>query len=335
MKRIIHIVFLLTLITSFQMQVYGQLPVTCGGSRVQYAVSGLSGSIFDWKITGGTIVKFNSTLDTVDVVWDQTTGYYTLQVTETTVADGKGVCTSSPSISTILVSTPSVNLYHKYEICEGDSVQVNPKLNYSKYVWNTGQTTQNITITQTGWYRLQVTDTVGCTAKDSLQLIVNATPKISLGSDLSICQSITLDAGAGYYGYLWSTGDISQTINVAPGVQTISVEVKDDAGCTGSDTINILRCPGEKLDGIPNAFTPNGDGDNDTWYIKGLQNYPQAVVSIYDRWGRLVFQSKGNYPSEGWDGTSRGRVLPMDSYTYIIDLKDNSSPKVGSVTIIR
>ncbi|MGZ3810415.1 MAG: YVTN family beta-propeller repeat protein [Mucilaginibacter sp.] len=84
---------------------------------------------------------------------------------------------------------------------------------------------------------------------------------------------------------------------------------------------------------IPNAFTPNGDGINDVWDIKSLSDYPQCRVSVFTRYGTLVYQSRG-YPKP-WDGTFKGSQLPAGTYYYIINLQDGSSPIAGPVTILR
>ena len=85
---------------------------------------------------------------------------------------------------------------------------------------------------------------------------------------------------------------------------------------------------------IPNAFTPNGDGINDLWNIKSIEAYPKCIVSVYSRYGTLIYQSKG-YP-RSWDGTSNGAPVPTGTYYYIIDLnEDNSKPLTGYVAVIR
>jgi len=86
---------------------------------------------------------------------------------------------------------------------------------------------------------------------------------------------------------------------------------------------------------MPSAFTPNGDGKNDTWIIPELQNFPQAVVEIYDRWGQAVFRSESGY-SNPWDGYSGGKEMPMDSYYYVINLNSPGlEPISGTVTLIK
>jgi mucin-19 len=84
---------------------------------------------------------------------------------------------------------------------------------------------------------------------------------------------------------------------------------------------------------VPNAFTPNGDGINDMWNIKALVDYPQCVVTVYNRYGSLIYQSKG-YPRP-WDGTSNGTQLPTGTYYYIINPQNGAQELAGSVTILR
>jgi len=84
---------------------------------------------------------------------------------------------------------------------------------------------------------------------------------------------------------------------------------------------------------IPNTFTPNDDGINDTWNIANIDSYPGCTVNIYTRWGQNVFSSVGY--GKSWDGRYKGTLLPVSTYYYIIDLKNDSRPYSGSVTIIR
>ena len=86
---------------------------------------------------------------------------------------------------------------------------------------------------------------------------------------------------------------------------------------------------------VPSAFTPNGDGINDTWKIDFLTMYPNCVVKVFDRSGRLVYESEQGYPQgQEFDGSWNGRKLPTDSYHYVIMLKKDKVMK-GTVTIIR
>lgn len=85
---------------------------------------------------------------------------------------------------------------------------------------------------------------------------------------------------------------------------------------------------------IPNAISPNGDLINDVWNIGNIDLYPHVEIKIFNNWGELVWKSEQGYPRP-WDGRSNSAKLPIDSYFYVIDLHNGSTPVGGSVTIIR
>ncbi len=84
---------------------------------------------------------------------------------------------------------------------------------------------------------------------------------------------------------------------------------------------------------IPNTFTPNADGVNDIWNIEALTTYPESETHVYNRNGQEVFRSIGY--SKAWNGTFNGQPLPVGTYYYIIDLKNNTAKRTGYVTILR
>ncbi len=111
---------------------------------------------------------------------------------------------------------------------------------------------------------------------------------------------------------------------------TYKLTVTSRGGCTVSDDVNIkvLRFPK-----IPNTFTPNNDGINDKWVIEYLNSYPNCRVQVFSRTGQLVFESKGY--GTPWNGTLKGKPLPVDTYYYIIEPQANRDPITGYVTIVK
>ena len=106
----------------------------------------------------------------------------------------------------------------------------------------------------------------------------------------------------------------------------------EDCGYSDEVVINVADVH------VPNAFTPNNDGSNDTWDIDDMVKFPDAVIEVYDRWGQSVYRSV-SYP-EPWNGTLRGSgpPVPEGTYYYVINLNDlnlNRPPLVGHVAIIR
>jgi len=84
---------------------------------------------------------------------------------------------------------------------------------------------------------------------------------------------------------------------------------------------------------IPNIFTPNGDGIDDTWDFNLADVYPHAIVVVFNRWGEVVFKSDQGYNIK-WDGKLNGKDLPIDGYQYVITDNDKAITK-GTVTIMR
>ena len=83
---------------------------------------------------------------------------------------------------------------------------------------------------------------------------------------------------------------------------------------------------------IPNAFTPNGDGINDTWIIENIDMFPSAYIHVYNRWGQQIFEAKGL--DDPWDGTYNGKFVPAGTYIYIVNLYDGTDARTGFVTVI-
>jgi len=120
-------------------------------------------------------------------------------------------------------------------------------------------------------------------------------------------------------------------------VGTYAVDVFDDNDCgpVSSSPLEVQQSPTyECAIDIYNAFSPNNDGINDRWNIYRIENYPNAVVKVYNNWGTIVFTSTAGYPTP-WDGTFNGKALPAGTYYYIIDLDNGEQPKSGTVNIIK
>ena len=183
---------------------------------------------------------------------------------------------------------------------------------------------------KTGAYVDTLTAANGCDSVVTLNLTVN--PYVNLGPGRSFCygDSVILNPGP-FSSYLWQDGSTGPTYKVI-NTGTYWVKVTDQNGCAAADTV-VMTAMGCSLAKIPNTFTPNGDGINDTWQIDGLQGNLQCTIFVYTRWGQQVFGSIG-YPKP-WDGKYNGRELPAGTYYYVIDLKNNTPKISGFVTIIR
>jgi len=141
--------------------------------------------------------------------------------------------------------------------------------------------------------------------------------------------------------WLWDfgDGDTSRQPNpihqyTAPGTYDVCQVVANAQGCT-----DTLCMPVEALitiiNDLPSAFTPNGDGVNDIFMVRGF-GISKMTLRVYNRQGLLVFESRT--PSIGWDGTYKGVPQPMDAYAWTLDVEYFTGEKVrkkGDVTLIR
>ncbi len=168
-------------------------------------------------------------------------------------------------------------------------------------------------------------------------------PKVSLGTDTVLCLGgapVTLKnremPPLATYRSLWNTGDTTESIKaVHPGTYSLTIHT-EPAGCSTTEYITVHK--GCYID-IPNAFTPNGNGEND--YFSPRQLLSQTVTAfrmqIFNRWGQLIFETKDRN-GRGWDGMFNGKEQPTGVYVYLIEAEVNGTRKEyyqGNISLIR
>jgi gliding motility-associated-like protein len=181
--------------------------------------------------------------------------------------------------------------------------------------------------------------TNGCIDTAEEKIVVLPTPAVNAGADRYLLEgeSITIDAKAEAGNtYLWlpevaiRDNDILNPL-VSPVDDIVyRLQVTSPDGCVGSDEVKVVVLKKIK---VPNIFSPNGDGINDTWTIEHLEAYPGATLEIFNRYGQQVYFSNGY--SRKWDGNYNGKPLPTGTYYYVIDPKNGRSQMKGAITIIR
>jgi len=170
-------------------------------------------------------------------------------------------------------------------------------------------------------------------AKLNAQIISNKVASVSKG------ETVILTASGGTT-YSWSnvnsiiTGLNSAVLTVRPTVTTnYAVNVSNGSGCV--ETVSYTVEVREDFQAVKatNILTPNGDGINDFWIVDNIDMYPNSVVTIFDRAGRLLFTQKGY--KNNWDGTLNGTPLAENTYYYIIDFGTDRLKQKGFITIVR
>lgn len=240
-------------------------------------------------------------------------------------------------------------------VCLGDDIQFNDLSNplgnaISGWTWRFGDggssTLQNPVhvYTTTGTFNVSMfyTTVTGCKSDTlSKEIIIHPYPFVDAGPDQFLLQGgqVLLKAtatGSTNYSYQWtpatwlSDDRILQPFSKAEDDITYELTVTGEGGCATADEVfvKLLLKPF-----IPNVFSPNGDGINETWIIRYLDSYPGATVQVFDRYGKSMFKSTGyNTP---WNGTVGGNPVPAGVYYYIVEPKNGLKPINGSVTIVR
>ncbi len=175
-------------------------------------------------------------------------------------------------------------------ICPGDLVTVDAEAGFASYDWNDLQTGSSVNFGNAGQYYVNATNANGCVASDTFNLSEHTLPGVALGTDQIICinHDITLDAGAGFTDYDWSTGGTLQTelitgSSLGVGVHTIDVLATDMNGCNNSDTLvltvdactDIDQPEGFKMNVYPNPVLTNLNLEN-----KGQAPFNVQLINI-------------------------------------------------------
>jgi gliding motility-associated-like protein len=206
------------------------------------------------------------------------------------------------------------------------------------YAWSDGQTAGIASGLSAGIHTVTVTDANGC--QDTAGITISQPEEILIQETITqpFCPDsydgvieISVSGGTPPLTVTWTDGSMGLILeNLGPGAK--EVRVTDLNQCTVSETYTLAP-DRDNCVTVFEIITPNGDGYNDTWRIRGIEYYPAATVEVYDRWGKQVFFSRG-YDTE-WDGTYDGKTLPMASYHFVVNLGDGSPAIVGNITIMK
>ena len=252
------------------------------------------------------------------------------EVFSVTVTDING-CTISDEVYAVKHNIVEPFFGNDTVFCGLESRRLHLNTTYTSYSWNNGSTNPFIDVANPGgYYSVSVTNENGCTASTSMNASFTDNypeiKKITSGKGLVV---VEVEGGVPPY-YYSADGKTWQTSNIFDNLPSdfYDIMVQDNNYC-----IDQMQTFLDASVGIPSFFTPNGDGFNDTWIITGLYMYPDANVSVYDRFGKQVFSSKGAVCE--WDGLYGGYKLPSDSYWYVVYLGSDFPALKGSVTIKR
>lgn len=252
----------------------------------------------------------------------------------------------------IVYTRPDIFLSPTNEVCEGESLFVVSSIeggsgvNTLYWVGPDNFTSNDqmlwfseVKETMAGTYILTVTDSLNCVESKSMDITVNQGTEIVFSEydTLWVEPGFILEAGYGAEFYYWNTGETSETI-VIDSMGNYSVELTSFEGCKSTASVQILWSGTPFY--LPNAFTPNGDGLNDSFRVMPRYDYVNKYhLSIYNRWGQRVYETTDI--NKGWDGTYKGSPCMLGAYIYRIvyeefgQLPMESKVVEGTVMLVR
>lgn len=252
-------------------------------------------------------------------------------------AENKDSCYGTGEFGLIVEPTPKINSIEKKIICEGSSssvildagILVPDKVSDFTYVWSTNETTPTITVSKEGEYSVIIKNKYGCTTlhKSIVSLSYLARINNIVIKDLQTENLVIVDVTnpSNYQYMIRYENGLTTPIQSSPIFENVpggfhDLIIKNIDGC-GQINKNITV-----LD-APKFFTPNSDGINDYWNLKGINSsfYKNTIIYIFDRYGKLLKQVLPS--SRGWDGIFNGVSLPPDDYWFTVKLEDGREAK--------
>ncbi|MBK8497291.1 MAG: gliding motility-associated C-terminal domain-containing protein [Flavobacteriales bacterium] len=248
-------------------------------------------------------------------------------------------CTVRDTVLIAYVPLIAPDLGDDIVICEGDTLPLAVLSNGATVLWSNGSTTDTLLVSTTGNYAVTLT-MQGCSSTDAVQVTVREwVGSLSLGNDSTYCpeQPLVLDATIAGADYAWSNGASTSSISIS---QEGTYSVHATGLCIdaqASMTVSEGYC--DPLVFVPNAFTPNGDDDNEFFQVSVYGHLRDFTLMVFDRWGLLIHSA--NDPSITWDGTFGGQPVPDGVYVWKVRYRTMTDAGavgrelIGHVTVLR
>ncbi len=317
-----------------------KLPLKTSVTHVDLTCKGANSGSADLTVTGGTApysFQWNPNGAVTEDLTGIAAGIYTVIVTDSKECLSAAKVTINEPADLLLISSNVTPVRCQGESNGAISLSTVGGLSPYSYLWSqNGTTADNLAGLSSGLYSVVITDGNNCrVVKDIIVTqpdLIKAELTTSIGctgQDGEI--DLYTTGGTEPYSYIWSNGAVTENLlNLVPGLY--SVIITDFRACSLTDSVSIT----EEAHGcinVPNGFSPNSDGTNDTWILRNIESFPKSVVDVFDREGNSVFNSLGY--AIPWNGTLNGRLLPIGTYYYVINLNNGDKQISGSVTILR
>ena len=290
------------------------------------------------SLPSDVVLFFYSTKNDADLGKNELKGIYSSTSKTLFIrAENNDGCYGTGQFDLVVEPTPKINPLDNKIICEGSASSIvldagilAPDIASDfTYLWSTNETTPTITVTKEGEYTVTVKNKSGCTATHKSIVSMSYLARINniIVNDLRSTNNVIIDVtNPNNYQYMIQFENGTATpfqnspifVNVPGGFHELTIENLDGCGQV-KENIAVLDAP--------KFFTPNSDGVNDYWNLKGINSsfYENAIIYIFDRYGKLLKQIAPS--GKGWDGTYTGKLMPTDDYWFTIKLEDGRTAK--------
>ncbi|WP_025762141.1 gliding motility-associated C-terminal domain-containing protein [Dyadobacter tibetensis] len=247
------------------------------------------------------------------------------------------------------------------QICEGESIVLTTTTNASRFIWRPAEGLDRIDIqsptaspSETTEYLMEalalnsstgqtciIRDTVKITVVPRPELIVTKSQTVLEGIPIQLQARVSNSTPPSSISYLWTpaTGldnpHDPSPIAILSDSQTYLVTATDAQGCKSEETVTLSISDVESF-GLPDAFSPNGDGLNEILLPYFTRSYFPTELRIYNRWGLLIYRTKS--PQSGWNGLYKELPAPAGPYTWWLTVQKTSGESVsrsGTVLLLR
>lgn len=310
-------------------EIYAKPTITAVATR--YSRCGEGTATLEAVASGGIINWYNAPTD--GSLLGTGTSFTTPNISSTTIYYAEAVdaiCISDLRVPIeVVVYPPQVVSDQEVTKCKSSRVELDASIPGMFYLWSTGETTQQITVSTPGIFTVDVTSPApeNCTSRKTITVVEHNIPEIDRVVVNETTVVIYLKKEEIYFEY--SVDGINyQSSNVFFNVPSglLTAYVREINLCSNDTQTFIVLI-------APKFFTPNGDTYNDFWEVKGLNNYPQAEVSIFNRYGKLISVLNATKPT--WDGMLNKNPLPADDYWYVLKINKTTPEKKGHFSLKR
>lgn len=340
--------------SALQVEVLEKKPVSCSGEPDGFVALGIKGAF------GNTSIKWSDGKGGKEKRNDLAPGTYTAEVTD------ESGCMVAVTFSIDQTQNLRAKIETALEVnCTEGSVtgvawvSIEGGVEPYQISWSSSENSREISFKESGRLKVEIVDALGCktATETNVEIPKNSTlgsriefgyRKLAISSEpeVQVKEEILFESEIApeIISWSWEFGDGTSSSEKDPihifqkeGIYEVTLTGFDVFGCTAVETNTIQVNAPEEMVVIPNAFSPNGDGLNDTFLPK-LKGVTSFTLEVFNTWGEKLFVTS-SLESTGWDGTYRGQLIPPGNYlyriTYTLSSSEITQTRSGGITLIR